>query len=528
MRVGYKVGIQTGVGTMVQNGSLLKLTTYRPKLPFAGTTIASGNITYCNDFKIVGTVYKIEIYALPGSTISIDKVNKYVAGPRIILGSVVIPASGNVVYTLPVPTHISDSELIGCRGFNYYRAGTASTTIGVWESGGNQVGPYKQTQTIELCYNVLAVPDDYISLFKDSAINPNTTTEWVTNGVWNMVSGGVVPQSVGSTYFAQLKKTYHSDNRFMQSTIGLAPTSKVFIACSYGGINTGEGASGFMIDMVNKTLVIYAAGTGLDDQYSSAGYTTTVLNSITIPDNLIGTKDYLIELRKQGTHHNLRLLDPVTGINIEVHHDGWGAGRQNERYGFYAVSGNFNLKTVEVFSLNRPDVVFAGDSITEGVYVYDRTHRYAEYFRQNRPTKKVVISARGADDIDGILAKFATEYNIYRPKVLSVLIGANGGNTLAKFQTLKANCDAIGCTLMLNYRTCQTGDAHLADNDLIAQISTSHARFDIITAKDGVPTVDATHVTPRYDPAMFADSGLHPNEAANLLMYNRFIADIGI
>jgi lysophospholipase L1-like esterase len=315
----------------------------------------------------------------------------------------------------------------------------------------------------------------------------------------------------------------------MRMRVLMGIDTKLMIPVVWGGtINGGEGASCFAVDFSGKKLIIYSVGAP-DNQETASGYTTTELNTTVIPDNVIGAREYIIELHKDGTNHILRLFDTLTGEKVEVSHNGWAAGRQNQYYGFYVDSGTLpTIMNMEVWSLNKPDVVFAGDSITEGVMVVDRSRRYAEQFRTNNPLKKVVISARGGDTIDGILAKFATEYNIYRPKKLSVLIGANGGNTLAKLQQLKSNCDAINCTLILNYRTCQFGtNMHIDGNNLIAQIGVNGARFDIATALNNNPIGATDGSDPRYNPALYyGTGGLHPNNDGDDKMYNRLIVDV--
>lgn len=344
---------------------------------------------------------------------------------------------------------------------------------------------------------------------------------------WEYTDNGIKPSAIGSDNYIMNNKVYHSDKRFMRVHAIMGTDTKLKIPVVWGGINAGEGASCFAVDFVNKKLIIYSVGNGQDSQDTSSGYNNSELVTEAIPDEMIGNREYVLELHKDGTNHILRLLDTLTGESCEVSHDGWGAGRQNQYYAFYCESGTLpTLNNFQVFSLNRPDVVFVGDSITEGVMVTDRTKRYAEQFRKNNPDKKVVISARGGDSINGVLAKFATEYNIYKPKIMSVLIGANGGNTLENLTQLKTNCEAIGCTLILHRRTCQQStDIHTEGNELIEQIGVNGARFDIATAKDNYPYVDETHTSPRYNESLYYDAGLHPNNEGDTKMYKRLLID---
>ena len=247
-----------------------------------------------------------------------------------------------------------------------------------------------------------------------------------------------------------------------------------------------------------------------------------------IPTDMVGEREYIVEIHKDSTNHIIKLYDTLTGKVVECTYNGWEAGRQNQHYYFYCEEGTFPIiKKFQVFSLNRPDVVFDGDSITEGVGVTDKNNRYAELFRINNPDKKVVISARGSGDINLTLSKFESEYNIYRPKILCVLIGANGGNTLERFKLLKENCDKIGCKLIVNRLTCQQStDKHIAGNELIESLGLPGARFDVATAKDNYPFVDNAHSAPRYNEELYYDQGLHPKDNGQKEMYNRLYIDV--
>ena len=370
---------------------------------------------------------------------------------------------------------------------------------------------------------------EYVQLNSDT-FTALDSDKWTYAGTWSPGNGGVTTSGIGSATYMQCKRVYHADNRFMRTKIIMHSNSHLKIPISFGGINSGEGASCFAIDFVAKELAIHSVGNGLDTQYTSTGYNSTYLESVDIPTEMVGDREYIVEIYKKGTTSTISLLDTLTGGHLSVSHTGWGAGRQNQNYAFYTEVGTppVFLK-FEVYALNNPDAVFAGDSITEGVYVYDRSKRYAELFRSENPTKKVMISARGGDDIHGIAAKFASEYNIYKPKYLCVLIGANGGNTLPNLQALKASCDAIGTTLVLNYRTCQqASNAHISGNVMIAAVGVNGARFDKATAVNNNPgdtstAVDGSDI--RYNPSLYEDGGLHPNALGDQAMFNRLRID---
>lgn len=367
--------------------------------------------------------------------------------------------------------------------------------------------------------------DEYIALQDDDMKIANSN--WEVKD-WSFSENGATPNSTGNTTYLRNKLKYLSDKRYMRMRVNMGTDTILKIPVANSDRKYGLGASCFAVDFLNKKLIIYQVGNGTDTQNNSNGYTNTELVTATIPDDMIAEREYIIELHKDNTLNKLILTDTLTAKQVEVEHDGWGAGRQNMYYAFYVESGTLPTITMfQVFSLNQPDVVFAGDSITEGDSVTDRSKRYAEQYRQNHKNKKVVISALSGDNIDGIIYMFDTEYNIYRPKVLSVLIGANGGNTTSKLQTLKTKCDNIGCKLILNRLTCQqSNDAHIAKNEMIESLGLPGARFDIATAKDNYPYVDELHTSPRYNQSLYADTGLHPNNDGQIEMYKRFYIDV--
>ena len=367
--------------------------------------------------------------------------------------------------------------------------------------------------------------DEYIALQDDDMKIANSN--WEAKD-WSFSENGATPNSTGNTSYLRNTLKYHSDKRYMRARIKMGIDTILKIPVAGSDTKYGLGASCFSIDFLNKKLVIYQVGNGTDTQANSNGYTNTELVTATIPDDIIAEREYIIELHKDNTLNKLILTDTLTAKRVEVEHDGWGAGRQNQYYVFYVESGTLpTIVRFQVFSLNQPDVVFAGDSIMEGDSVSDRSKRCAEQYRQNHKNKKVVISALSGDNIDGIIDMFDTEYNIYRPKALSVLIGANGGNTTAKLQMLKKKCDNIGCKLILNRLTCQqSGDAHIAKNEMIESLGLPGARFDIATALDNYPYVDELHTSPRYNQSLYADTGLHPNNDGQTEMYKRFYIDV--
>lgn len=366
----------------------------------------------------------------------------------------------------------------------------------------------------------------YIELQNDTL--KEATNKWTFGSTWTYSTEGATPPAIGAENYMRNTSIYYSDRRYMRVTALMGTDTKLMVVCGYGNsLNDGEGASAFGVDFGNKKLIIYGvdsiwSGSG-DEIATSIGYDLTKELEVTaIPDSAIGARKYIIELRKYGTISQLTLMDTKTGEHISVSHDGWACGRQNQLYGFYCESGTLpTLSDFGVYSENNPDIVFAGDSITEGVYVTDRKYTYPNRYRSELPSKKVVVSARGGQTIGGLMSLFESEWNIVRPKAISLLIGANGGNSASYFTQFKNACDAIDAKLYVHYCSCRTGrDLSQTNDTLVPALNLESAHFDWATAIDNTPNSDYSNI----NTSLFADSA-HPTIAGQAELYKRLRID---
>ena len=369
---------------------------------------------------------------------------------------------------------------------------------------------------------------DYISLQNDELTSYNSNN-WTKGGTWNYSSNGVKPASTGTSCYLQNKKIYYSDRRYMRVTVTMGADTVLMLPISYGGINAGWGASCFAVDFSQKRLIMYGndGHNGITGDYAptNTGYNLNkVVEMAIIPDAMIGARDYIVEIVKHSLLSVLTIYDTLTGNSVSVSHNGSSVGWQNQLYGFYVESGTLpTLKNFEVYALKNPDVMFTGDSITEGAYVNDRSKRYSELFRTHNPSKRVVISARSGQTIQGLMDLFESEWNITRPKVISLLIGANGGDTAESLAAFKAACDNIEATLVMHRMTCHSrGEAEIPNSILIPALGVEGARFDLATAIDNAPNKTYTN----YNPSLYGDTGVHPNVAGNAKMYERLLIDV--
>jgi hypothetical protein len=480
--------------------------------------------------------------------IVVTKIN-IVTNVRTTITNLFKKIEGVESFTIPVTT-LQDNEYIGINSSAkiYYQAG--GTVLGVWE---DNVTNFRNTTTIEIAYSlgfyqklkevVQLYSDDtaknksdiavlqytvltastgkYASLFKDDF--STVKADWVATGSWNIntTSKEVTTTSLGAANPFRLNRIYNLDDRYLTTQLSFGSDTLMRIHCKRG--TAGEGESLFGIDALNSKIIIYRSAS--DNPTTSSGVTTTILKET--PVTIVANRNYILELWKDVTTSRIVLIDTVSGVKTILEHNGWEAGRQNVNYSFYLESGTtFKIKSTEVFGKNRPFIVAVGDSITEGVMVIDRTQRYASLIKADGVN--LVISAMGGDNIDGVNAKFETEYKFILPKYIMVLIGANGGNTLAKWNTFISNCEAYGIIPIIHYNTCQyTSNVHIATNNIIATLNKTGCRFDFATAinNDPIGTGATNGSDSRYNAALYYDSGLHPKEAGNIEMYKRFKID---
>lgn len=377
------------------------------------------------------------------------------------------------------------------------------------------------------------------TLFTDN-FSKNNAENWEYSN-WTLAENKVTATGYGESSKLKSKRKYFLDKRRMRASLILGNDSIIKIDCT---ASWNEGASCFGIDIPDRKLIIYKSGSGLDNQFTSQGYTDEELTYSTIEEDIINPNgEYTIELIKDSTNHIFKMINDKSGKYTTVEHDGWGAGRQNEQYGFYAVSGTYpKIKSFGVYGMESPDVVFAGDSQTEGVYVSDRSKRYAELYRTQNIGLKVAISAKGGAKIQDIIDMFNYEYNIIKPKKMSLLIGTNDiiHNTGTevfeqKLRELKGLCDSINCQLIINRIVCvyvNEKDGHIEYNNIINKVVNElglcSAKFDHATAIDNIPYVDVSSPSPRYNPVLYGDKGLHPNVNGNADMYERLLIDVPI
>lgn len=387
--------------------------------------------------------------------------------------------------------------------------------------------------------------EEYIEVFSDYFIEKKS--DWIdTNSVWvfDTENSCVKTSQIGTitTNVLKLNRVYHSDKRILRFSVNLNSSIRLGIGSTRYDKNDGEGESFWEIDCVNMKLKMYKVnsnrlGVNLSD----------VAAQKDIPFTING--NYIVEVEKNDITYTLRLYDYTSGESVELKLVGWDSGRLLQYHTFVLLEGDaIKISSLSVSMLNNPNVVYVGDSIIEGVGMYSTDNntpenlynRYAELSRIK--AKKSIISAAGGDNIDTIIKKFDTEYNIIKPKNMFMSIGTNGGisvNTESKFKLVIDKCVAINCTPIINMITAGKKGAYIDINRMILSLAEDptyknkfkYCRLDLATSVDNYPWVDDDHpttdseYTTRVDKSKMVD-GTHPNYEGSIACYNRTFIDV--
>lgn len=370
---------------------------------------------------------------------------------------------------------------------------------------------------------------DMISLFSSKDIGD------FTNTTWEQTENGIQATGIGINNYIKLDKDYFCDIKHTRLKLRIGSDNRLVFAFASQSIGKGVVPSTFFVDMSTKKIGMYKL---IDPLGYASTISSEVWGEIDMPLDFT-SGEYILDIIKSSYKSIMRLTHYLTGKYCELICDDtiWSVGAQNGALYIYLDKGAEMpvIELLDVFTLNNPDVIFVGDSITEGFCVEDLRYRVGELFRIEHPNHKVMIAARGGCTIDAILSRFELEFSIYKPKIMIVNIGANGGNSEYKFDQLKQKCDDIGCALYLCYNVCYTSTVeerkHQYVNSMIENWSSSNniigARYDIATAANNNPVNDESQL-PNED--LFSRNtqpyNLHPNKAGQIEMYKRIPIDL--
>ena len=185
---------------------------------------------------------------------------------------------------------------------------------------------------------------------------------------------------------------------------------------------------------------------------------------------------------------------------------------------FGSISGTCCFKRVFCNVSPNYDVVFIGDSITEGSQLAIEDV-WANKVINSDYVKSGLNCGRGGGNIDHVLRCLTDIVSTISVKMIVVTIGTNGGNTQAKLKRIKELTDNIGANLVLNCIP-MLSSGYPSTNDTILGIDAIHCRFDVATAVNN-------DVNNGQNTSLFFSDRTHPNINGGLALYNNFMANIG-
>lgn len=221
--------------------------------------------------------------------------------------------------------------------------------------------------------------------------------------------------------------------------------------------------------------------------------------------------------------HTLTVTDTISGSRSQLFYNGWSGGRQQQSYSFYTNSGGvISIKDLKIFALKRYfDTIILGDSITEGIMVYDKSKRWCKLMEPHIKGSLGVCARSGQTLVD-IINKFDSELGILKPKYAIFLIGINNINnaTVENYTILRDKCLAAGINPKFCLLTCTNGSDHNTINSRIIQAvkeSEIGFKFNLATSLNNNGQ--------NINSALFYDN-LHPIEVGCQEMLKRVFIDI--
>lgn len=349
-----------------------------------------------------------------------------------------------------------------------------------------------------------------IVFFEDRMTSQNA--KWLTEqpGAWSFGSGS---WKNNINNFKLVLANYHIFyERKMVMRIKPSADTNFYLEVTNGAF----GSSLFSINFATGKISIF--GNNSEVNGNTANSVDTILKA-SADFTYISGRQYIVELTYDKSNHIISLIDIVSGKKTTVEYDNWGAGRQLGYYSFYVKSGGkieisyFKVSTLKPYY----EVIFSGDSITEGVGVTDKSKRYYEIMK-NWTDKTIGQLAIAGETGAGFLIKMDFELSYLKPKKLFITLGTNSA-TEAEYQGIKTKALSMGIQPIFNYIPAMGTSAFIErNNTMVAAVGASFTgyRFDLATTTNNVGT--------SQNGSLFSD-GLHPNDEGNEEMAKRFWAE---
>lgn len=327
----------------------------------------------------------------------------------------------------------------------------------------------------------------------------------VTDGV--TVTNGFANKVVINKYISADDVSYYADVTLQDLNTVLCLSSVE----SNGGIHS----SIVTFDFNNALISVYPKSNG--SSIPSTPYDTLTLTNVS-------GLSYKIEVGRKNRDFYARLTNNTTGkveeIVIGDESEGTAAytypvGWLHDYVAFSQISGNSATWNRVYAYLPKRDVVFLGDSVTEG-YGVAWSKTWVTLVADEIGHDKVLNMGSSGDQISQCQSIVDTVLTKYKPKVVVVTIGTNGGNTDANVKALYDSIVEIGAYPIFNY--IYRGSNSVSANSTIAKLKCEGARFDYETSVD-------YDLSKAKNSAMFQSDGLHLNDTGNEAVAQRFLHD---
>lgn len=327
----------------------------------------------------------------------------------------------------------------------------------------------------------------------------------VTDGV--TVTNGFNNKVVINKYISADDVSYYADVTLQNLNTVLCLSSVE----SNGGVHS----SIVTFDFANAAINVYPKSNG--SSMPASPYKTLTLTNVS-------GLSYKIEVGRKNRDFYARLTNNITGkveeIIIGDESEGASAytypvGWLHDYVAFSQISGNSATWHRVYAYLPKRDVVFLGDSITEG-YGVAWKKAWVTLVADEIGHDKVLNMGSSGDQISQCQSIVDTVLTKYKPKVVVVTIGTNGGNTDANVKALYDSIVRIGAYPIFNY--IYRGSSSVAANSTIAKLKCEGARFDYETSID-------YDLSKAKNSNYFQADGLHLNDTGNEAVATRFLHD---
>lgn len=362
---------------------------------------------------------------------------------------------------------------------------------------------------------------DFKSTNKTAILWKNNFTDisWLNgSNAWTLSSGVMSTSASGTSNALTLNRQYDVEKKYTRVRFSM-PSGASLVLQGTGKENR--------TDIIMFMVTVNSDGTFELAHKASAGSPSPTVDD-TGTFSFVANRQYVLEVWKSVATFRARIYDTVTGGYDEILFSlpGYTTVTDRERFGIYKSAGStLNIYDFEI-SVERSDVMFVGDSITHGVgpTVANPSTRWADIV-MSRSAKKGLLSGRWGGQSVGVLEKISTENAYILPAYAVVMIGTN--NTTYSYTTWSDIVDAnnqLGIITILVCNPAKNDGTHIAKNDIIRQVA---ADYGLYCVRADIATSINNDITQGQDASLFTD-GVHPNDAGNLKIADRFSIDAPI